>query len=150
MRHARLGKNLLIAIETALRGTGCEAFGSDFRIKVSSRMYTYPDVSVVCGEPRLADAAADNLLNPTVIFEVPSPSTEKYDRGLKFQRYRTIDSLQDYILVDQSQVRVEQYTRQPDHAWTLRDYQSPQEELQIESIGVSLPLSRIYERIELA
>jgi Uma2 family endonuclease len=84
-----------------------------------------------------------------VIFEVLSPSTEKYDRGVKFQHYRTIESLKEYILVDQNQVRIEQYVRQADNTWTLRDYQSLQDELSIASIGVSLPLSRVYDRLEL-
>jgi Uma2 family endonuclease len=146
--HARLQTNILVEISIGLRGSPCEAFGSDFRIKVSSRMYTYPDVSVVCGEPRVT--GDDNLLNPVAIFEVLSPSTEKHDRGLKFQQYRTIDSLKDYILVHQDQIRIEQYTRRPDRTWTLRDYQAQEEHLKIDSIGVSIPLDRIYDRIKIA
>jgi Uma2 family endonuclease len=145
--HARLQTNILVEISIGLRGSACEAFGSDFRIKISSRMYTYPDVSVVCGEPRVA--GDDNLLNPVVIFEGLSPSTERHDRGLKFQHYRTIDSLKDYILVHQDQVRIERYTHRPDHTWTLRDYQTREEHLRIDSIGVSIALERIYDRIKL-
>ena len=96
----------------------------------------------------MADERQDILLNPTVIFEVLSPSTEYYDRGVKFQHYRAIESLQDYILVAQDQIRIEQYTRGETNTWTLRDYQAASEILLIESIGVSLPLARIYERIE--
>jgi Uma2 family endonuclease len=84
-----------------------------------------------------------------VTFEVLSPSTEKYDRGLKFQIYRTIDSLRDYILVSQEQVRVEQYTRQADGTWALRDYQGPDEELKIDSIGVAILLRRIYRWVSI-
>lgn len=149
MNHAGLQTNIVVGLTLALRGQPCRTFGSDFRIKISSRMYTYPDVSVVCGKPLLADEHQDNLLNPVAIFEVLSPSTEKYDRGLKFQHYRTIDSLRDYILVDQSQIRIEQYTRRPDGTWSLRDYQTLEEELKIEAIGVSIPLRQIYDRIEL-
>jgi Uma2 family endonuclease len=149
LNHAGLQANILVEVSVGIRGKGCRAFGPDFRIRVSSRMYTYPDVSVVCGEPLVAGEQNDNLLNAAVIFEVLSPSTEKYDRGLKFQHYRTIDSLKDYILVDQSQIRIEQYTRQPDNSWTLRDYQRPEEELKVDSIGVSIPLQRIYDQIEL-
>ena len=148
MRHAQLGGSVFGQIYGALQGSACQAFGSDFRVRVSSRMYVYPDVIVVCGKPILADERQDILLNPTVIVEVLSPSTEKYDRGIKLQRYRGIESLRDYILVAQDQVRVEQYTRAEDHAWAFRDYQSPQESLVMESIGVSVPLARIYERIE--
>ena len=111
-------------------------------------MYTYPDVSVVCGKPLLADDHQDVLLNPVVIFEVLSPSTETYDRGFKLQRYRTIASLQDYIMVNQTELRVEQYTRQENNLWILRDYQSLDEDLTISSIGVSLSLRRIYDRVE--
>lgn len=113
-------------------------------------MYAYPDLTVVCGRPALADERQDVLLNPRVIFEVLSPSTEKYDRGIKLQYYRSIESLQDYILIAQDQIRIEQYTRQDAHTWTLRDYESPSDTLRIESIGVSLPLAAIYDRIEFA
>jgi Uma2 family endonuclease len=103
---------------------------------------------VVCGKRLLADDSQDALLNPAVIIEVLSPSTETYDRGLKLQHYRTIASLQDYILVNQNEIRIDQYTRQENNLWILRDYQSLDEELVITSIGVSLPLGRIYNRVE--
>ncbi len=149
MEHACIQQNLSGELYTALRGTPCRAFGPDLRMKVSSRMYTYPGISVVCGRPLLADEHEDSLLNPVVIVEVLSPSTEKYDRGLKFQHYRTIASLRDYILIDQGQMRIEQYTRQPDDTWSLRDYQRPEQELKIDSIGAAIPLQRIYDRVEL-
>ena len=113
-------------------------------------MYTYPDLSVVCGKPILADDRQDNLLNPALIIEVLSPSTESYDRGLKFQLYRTIESLKDYILVTQTGVLIEHFTRQAaGNVWTLRDYQQMNEALAIDSIGVQIPLALIYERVEL-
>jgi Uma2 family endonuclease len=148
MNHARLQTNILVEVSIGLRGSRCEAFGPDFRIKVSSRMYTYPNISVVCGDPLVA--GDDNLLNPVVIFEVLSPSIEKHDRGLQFQQYRNIDSLKDYILVHQDQIRIEQYTHRPDHTWALRDYQMPDEHLKIDSIGVSIALDRVYDRIKIA
>jgi len=150
MAHSRLQTNIINALYTPLRDRGCESFTSDFRVRVSSRMYVYPDVSVVCGQPLLADDHKDILLNPFAIFEVLSPTTEKYDRGVKFQHYRTIESLNEYILVDQDQVRIEQYTRQDGNIWTLRDHLGLEEELTMNSIGVSLPLRRIYDRVELA
>ncbi len=148
MRHADLQSNLHGELFAALLNTQCRVYGPDFRVRVSSRMYTYPDLSVVCGKPLLADQGQDALLNPVVIVEVLSPSTETYDRGLKLQHYRNIASLQDYILVEQNEVRIEQYTRQENNLWILRDYQSLDEELTISSIGVSLPLGRIYNRVE--
>jgi Uma2 family endonuclease len=98
------------------------------------------------GQPA-ADEHDDILINPVAIFEVLSPSTEKYDRGLKFQLYRAIDSLKHYLLVSQDQVRIEQFTRQPDGIWTLRDCLGLDEELKIDSIGIAIPLRRIYERV---
>jgi len=147
-RHSRLKMNLHGLVYAALRDTSCEAFNSDLRVRASSRLYTYPDLTIVCGKPMPSDDRQDILLNPTVIFEVLSPSTESYDRGLKLQSYRSIDSLQDYILVAQDQVRVEQYTRGEANTWTFRDYQGADATLAITSIGVSLPLAGIYERVE--
>jgi Uma2 family endonuclease len=148
MQHGRLQRNLISALSNDLRDSECEAFGSDLRVRVSGRMYTYPDISVVCGKPLLADDQQDVLLNPVVIVEVLSPSTEKYDRGLKLQHYRTIATLQEYILVDQTQVRIEQYTRQDTAVWTVRDHQSLDAELTLPSIGVSLSMRHIYDRVE--
>jgi Uma2 family endonuclease len=148
MRHADLQSNIQGELYAALRDGECRVYGPDFRVRISSQMYTYPDISVVCGKPILADDRQDVLLNPVVIFEVLSPSTEKYDRGLKLQRYRTIATLQDYILVDQSQIRIEQYTRQENNLWTLRDYEGLDGEFTIGSIGVSLSMRRIYDRVE--
>jgi Uma2 family endonuclease len=147
-RHSKLQINLALEVETALRGTPCQAFSADLRVRVSTRMYAYPDLTVVCGDLMLADGRQDILLNPKIIFEVLSPSTEYYDRGVKFRRYREVESLTDYILVDQDQARIEQFTRGDAHTWTFRDYQDASETLLIESIGVSLPIARIYERIE--
>lgn len=148
MRHAALQVNILSELHETLRAE-CMVLTSDLRVRSSARMYAYPDLSVVCGKPLLADQHQDVLLNPVVIFEVLSPTTEKYDRGAKFQHYRTIPSLREYILVDQDKVRIEQYFRQDSNTWTLRDYQGPDEELKMDSIGVSVPLERIYHRVEL-
>lgn len=147
-RHTRLAVNIIRELSNAFGEGPCEVFNSDFRVRVSSKMYTYPDVSVVCGEPAVGDSHEDILLNPIAIFEVLSPSTENYDRGLKLQHYRAIPSLREYLLVDQKQVRIEQYTRQPDGVWAFRDYQSLDDELKLESVGVSIPLNHIYQRVE--
>jgi len=149
-RHSGLKVNLTIAVGTALRGTSCRVFDSDLRVRVSPRMYTYPDLAVVCGKAVFADQCEDILLNPTVIFEVLSPSTEYYDRGVKLRRYREIESLMDYVLVAQDQVNIEHYTRSGENTWTLRDYRRAEDVLMIASIGVSVPLAAIYERIEFA
>ena len=141
MRHSSLQINL--AGEVHARASWYLVPGLQLRSPCSrvSRMYTYPDLTIVCGKPLAADGREDILLNPTVIFEVLSPSTEHYDRGVKFRRYRAIESLPDYILVAQDQIRIEQFTRGDANTWTLRDYQTAGETLLIESIGVSLPLA---------
>lgn len=148
-RHSSLAVSILAELHGILRGSECRVFNSDLRVRVSSRMYTYPDVSVVCGKPLLADEQRDVLLNPVVIFEVLSPSTELYDRGPKLQLYRTIPSLKEYLLVDQNKVRIEQYIHQDARTWTLRDHEGLDAVLKMDSIGASLPLRLIYDRVDL-
>ncbi len=150
MDHATLQSNLIGELYAALRGGDCEVLPSSLRLRVSpGRMYAYPDLSVVRGEPLVADDIEDILLNPTVIFEVVSPSTERYDRGTKFQRYREIQSLQDYILVNQNMAHIEQFTRGEGSTWTLRDHDRLSDQLKIDSIAVTLPLTSIYDGVEL-
>jgi Uma2 family endonuclease len=149
LRHSDLSTNLAAALRAVLHGKDCKAFNSDLRVRISGRMYSYPDVTVVCGKPQLADREQDVLLNPIVVFEVLSPTTEHYDRGVKFQLYRTIESLKEYILISQDAVRVEQYVRQDATTWTLHDHQGPNAELKMNSIGISLSLERIYEGVDL-
>ena len=118
------------------------------RVLVSrSGLYTYPDLIVVCGEPRFLDNESDTLLNPTVIVEVLSPTTESYDRGKKFSHYRRLESLKEYVLVAQDEVLVERYSRQGD-IWQLSDWTSMDETLSLASIDCHVPLREIYARIE--
>ena len=108
-------------------------------------LYAYPDLMIVCGEARFHDKHGDVLLNPTVIFEVLSPSTEKYDRGEKFRRYRTqIESLQDYVMVSQDQARIEHHHRQPDGTWTETEVKGLDEVLVLASIDCRIPLAEVY------
>jgi Uma2 family endonuclease len=146
-RHGRIQRNLIVELGLALEDSSCEPFGSDSRVKVPGRAYLYPDATVVCGGEQAVDDDDDILVNPVAIFEVLSPSTEKYDRGLKFQLYRSIDSLEEYVLINQEQFRVERFTRQPAGTWTFRDYHGPEAELKIDAIGVAIPLRRIYRRV---
>jgi Uma2 family endonuclease len=147
--HATLQSNLQGELFNSLRGSGCRVVGSDLRVKVESTgLHTYPDGAVVCGDPVFADGVRDTLVNPTVLFEVLSPSSENYDRGEKSQNYRMIPALTDYILVSQKKMYVEQLTRQADGTWQLREYTRPEQTLTIESIGVSIPLANIYAAVE--
>jgi Uma2 family endonuclease len=110
-------------------------------------MYTYPDLVAVCGEPRFEDPAVDTLLNPVLIIEVLSDSTERYDRGAKFTHYRSLPSLREYLLVSQTECRVEQYVRQPCHQWLLTEHQDLYAHIDLESLGCQILLSEVYERI---
>ena len=110
-------------------------------------LFTYPDVVVVCGEPRFDDSELDTLLNPTLIVEVLSKSTEDYDRGRKFAHYRTVDSLAEYVLLAQDKVHVERFTRQAKDRWQLWETDDVDERLKLESIGCELQLREIYRLV---
>lgn len=147
-RHNLIAGNLLSSLSRQLRGRPCEVYIADMRVKVSaSGMYTYPDVVAVCGEPKFEDSFVDTLLNPTVIVEVVSPSTEDYDRGKKFWRYRTIDSLQQYVLVSQSAMHVDHYLRDANE-WRLAEVTDRDGVLRLPSIACEIQLADIYERVD--
>jgi Uma2 family endonuclease len=147
-QHNRITIDVATLINVQLRNGPCELFANDMRVKVNdSRLYTYPDVVVACGEARFEDAALDTLLNPTLIIEVLSESTEKYDRGKKFAHYQRIETLQEYVLISQDEVRIECYTRQADNRWTLNIVTSLTEEMPLVSIECVLPLAEVYARV---
>lgn len=147
--HDRIQMNLIVELSSLLRGRDCQLFSGEVRVRVSARMFAYPDLSIVCGKVKAGDEHQDILLNPVIVFEILSPTTEN-DRRLKFQHYRTIESLREYILVDQNQIRIEQYTRQPDNTWMLRDYHEHAQALYMPSIDTSVSLQHIYDRGEFA
>lgn len=150
MAHSRLAVNLCFHLSLQLVDRPCEVVNSDMRVKVqATELYTYPDVSVVCGEPLLEDNRQDTLLNPLVIIEVLSPSTEGYDRGVKFDHYRQIPSLMEYVLVSQTEVRVERYLRLPNGEWSLKVATGLAAELSLPSLQVSLKLSDVYHKVTL-
>ncbi|MDQ5910013.1 MAG: Uma2 protein [Pseudomonadota bacterium] len=146
--HNLITVNLTRELSQRLKGRPCEVYSSDMKVKVkSSGLYTYPDVTIVCGEPRFDDAQNDILLNPKIILEVLSPSTEAYDRGDKFEHYRRLASLSDYILVAQHRCRIEHFSRQADGRWLLVEVNDLQADLALDSISCALPLAEIYERV---
>lgn len=147
--HSFLVGDIFAQLLQQLKSRPCEVHASELRVRVTPATYTYPDVVVVCGEPQFEDSELDTLLNPTVIFEVLSPSTENWDRGGKFERYRRLESLQEYILVSQSEYLVEQRTRQSDSTWLLRELEGPDNTLQITTIGCTVTLREIYSRVNL-
>ena len=124
-------------------------YSTELRLCVDAdQRYTYPDVVVVCGQPRFLDGELDTLLNPDLIVEVLSESTRNYDRGDKFQQYRGIPSFRECLLVDQANAHVERYAKQNDGTWSLRETDSLNEGVHLESISVTLPLSEIYLKID--
>src|SRR5437764_1115106 len=149
-RHNLIAANITREIGQQLKGRPCEGYASRMRVRVPSvSFYIYPDVVVVCGEPQFEDDYVDTLLNPTLIVEVLSESTELYDRGKKFGFYRTIESLAEYLLVAQDKCRVEQYVKQPDGHWLLSDYRSMEDAVGLDSIQCSLVLREVYDKVSL-
>ena len=147
-KHNLICTNTIGSFYSQLRGTPCRVYMSDMRVQVNKTgLYTYPDISVVCGESQLADDVFDTLLNPVVVIEVLSPSTEAYDRGQKFQHYRQLNSLQEYVLIAQDQPRIERFLRQPDGQWILGDAPGLEASLELPSIGCTLPLADVYEKV---
>jgi len=141
--HNSIVSNLIRELGNQLRKHPCRVLPSDMRVRVSDG-FVYPDVSVVCGKPELYDK--DNLLNPTVIIEVLSPSTAEYDSGGKFARYRQLASLQEYLLVAQNQAHVQHYVKQTKNHWRLNEYRDA-EELILPSIECRLNLADVYENV---
>jgi Uma2 family endonuclease len=120
------------------------------RVRIpATDLFTYPDVAVVCGEPRFDDAEMDTLLNPKVIVEVLSKTTESYDRGAKFEHYRTLSSFTDYILVAQDRPHVEHFSRQGENRWLLTEVTEPSGILELSGLGCTLPLAEIYDRVQI-
>jgi Uma2 family endonuclease len=148
-RHSIIAINIAAEVHRQLRGRPCEAYISEMRVRIPKRGYVYPDLVVVCGEPRLEDDHFDTLLNPTVIIEILSESTERYDRTKQFTFYRTIESLAEYVLVAQDEYGIEQYTKQPDGRWLLSDHRSPESVVELASVQCALTLREVYEKISL-
>ena len=149
-RYNLIAASVIRELGNRLKGRPCEVYPSDMRVQVNwrhLRRFFYPDVTVVCGEPRFADEHVDTLLNPTVIIEVLSASTENYDRGEKFASYRRLPSLQVYVLISQDRVSVECYERAGD-MWTFRELTDLDDSLALKAIDVEIPLREIYDRIE--
>lgn len=147
--HSDIVTNVVGELRNRLRGSGCKAHANNLRVKVvATGGYVYPDITVVCGGSRLEDNHFDTLLNPTLIFEVLSPSTEAYDRGDKFAHYREIESLCEYVMISQDRFRVERYVRQEGGQWLLTVFHDAEGSVPLLSIGCDLPMSEIYYEVE--
>ena len=149
--HSTICFNLATIIGAQIRDKPCRGFSPNMKVRTSSGdLFAYPDLMIVCGEAKFHDKRGGVLLNPTVIFEVLSPSTEKYDRGEKFLRYRTqIESLEDYVLVSQDRMRVELHHRESDGAWSEVEIEGADAQLQLASVACVVPLVEIYRNTEI-
>lgn len=146
--HNLIVASTIAALIPLARKQSCKVFPSDMRVFTPlTDTYTYPDVTVVCGDENYTDDSSDTLTNPTIIIEVLSDSTESYDRGKKFQSYRQIPSLKVYLLISQDQARIEKYTRQTSHEWLLTEVIGLGSTLELPELKGSLTINAIYEQI---
>ncbi len=146
--HNLIVANLIGEIRQALKNSDCEVYPSDLRIKISTTgLYTYPDVTIVCGKPEFEDGVFDTLLNPDVLIEVLSKSTEAYDRGDKSAHYRRLPSLRHYVLVAQDRCSVESYSRQSDNSWRLNEILELSESLKLKSPQMAILAREIYRNV---
>jgi Uma2 family endonuclease len=147
--HNLIVANTLSEIRQQLKKRPCRAYANDMRVKVSSTgLFTYPDVVVVCGQAQFDDSHLDTLLNPILIIEVLSDSTEACDRGRKFEHYRKLESLAEYVLIAQQRPHVESYRRQPDRRWMLTESDGLESSLRLDAIDCELALAEIYDKVE--
>ena len=148
--HNIIAGNTYASLHQKLKGKGCRPFNSDLRIHIEKNtLFTYPDISVICGEVITLNDDNFNALNPTIIIEILSQSTKSYDRGDKFKLYRDIDSLKEYILVDSLTIGIEVFRLNEHNNWELEEYKSMEEVLQIPSLQTKLSLKEIYDGTKL-
>ena len=151
-QHNLIVGNVYASVHSQLRRRQCTVYPSDMRVLIPTiPRYTYPDVSIVCGAAQFEDSRRDTLVNPTIIIEVLSPSTEKYDRGAKFKHYWSLPSVQEYILVDQTTYRLERFARHPDQPqiYLFEVYTDPQDAVYLTAIECTLLLADVYEKVVL-
>ena len=146
--HSRIKTNVLGELRSRLKGNPCAPYDSDLRVKCPTGLYTYPDASVFCSELEFDDEQKDTVLNPTLLVEVLSKSTEAYDRGKKFDHYRTIPSLREYVLVSQEEPMIQRFLRNEDDTWTLSVVADLNQSVRLQSLGIELPLAEVYERVD--
>ncbi len=147
-KHCRVKDNIAQETGYQLKDGPCQAITSDLRVKVNATgLYTYPDIVIVCDQPQFEDNIFDTLLNPHALVEVLSDSTEKYDRGEKFDQYRQIPSLREFVLAAQDRVLIERYVRQPDDSWLPTEFTDPAGTFEFASVPVRIPIAEIYRGV---
>jgi Uma2 family endonuclease len=147
-QHSLIATNLAREVGNRLKGGHSVPYNADLRIKIEATgLYTYPDLSVICGSLKFAEGTDDTVMNPTVLVEVLSDSTEAYDRGKKFEHYRQIPTLQEYLLVSQKEPRIEQFTHQPDGRWLLNEAAGLDAGLELPSLRITLSLAEVFSKV---
>ena len=147
--HSRISTNLGHDLLDALRGKDCDVFNGDLKVHIQAAdAFVYPDVSIVCGEVNFHENNQHTILNPTVIFEVLSESTERFDRGSKFRKYQTIPSLKEYVLVDQWELQIDIFRPSSDGKWEWEGFSGLESFAHLESLGIKLLLKNVYYRVE--
>ena len=149
--HNALKDNLIGELHAPLKDGPCRTYSSDMRVKVKrTGLYTYPDIVIVCGEPEIEHRQGlDNLLNPRVVIEVLSKTTESYDRGTKFRHYKRLASVKEYVIVSSDRLCIDRFVRQDDETWVLTTFDKPSGKMVLESVPVRIPLADIYRGVDL-
>jgi Uma2 family endonuclease len=149
LEHSTIVVNLITELNNQFVDRPCQVLGPDLRVKVSTTgLYTYPDLVAFCGEPKFEDRRFDTLLNPQLIIEVLSHSTEAYDRGKKFAPYRTITSVREYVLVSQTECRIERFGRRDDGNWDYTECTDPNGSIEFTSVACRVFLQRVYRNVD--
>lgn len=149
MPHNEISSNLMTSLGPKLKGKKCKPYGSDVRIHIESNtLFTYPDISIICGELITLNNDNYNVLNPTVIIEILSSSTKNYDRGEKFKLYRDIPTLKEYMLVDSESIHIEMFRLNENKHWELEEFNSLNNNVPLNAIGETISLSEIYNGVK--
>ncbi len=147
--HNLICVNVSSELRQNLKGSGCETYATDMRVRMKEGNYAYPDVVVVCDEPQFVDGEFDTLLNPSVVIEILSKSTRFRDKTEKLETYQKMKSVQECLIIEQDLLRIEHYIKQTPKQWLLRIYEELDEIVILESIGCEIPLSEIYAQINI-
>ena len=149
-RHNNIAGNIYGELYVQMKKRPCKVYQNDMRLYIEKDgIYVYPDVMVVCGKPEIKKyKSLDNILNPVLIVEVLSDSTADYDKGAKFEQYRTIESFKEYLLVSQDAKQITRYTKQPDGSWVLMDFIGEKTEVELSSIESTLAMEDIYDKVD--
>ena len=150
IRHSIISVNVIAILANLLRGRECQPYGSDMRINIpENSLFTYPDISIFCGDLIPLREDENTAIGPTAIFEILSRATRNYDRGIKLMLYRAIPTLKDYILIEAESIHAEHFAISSQGLWQLKKYDAPEEEIFIETLNLRLPISEIYSRTKL-